>query len=57
MDEKDKEIVIKYLLAFKEKTLADQCERSANIDKEMNLLKDEVKDKIESLATKIKNVL
>lgn len=57
MDEKDKEIVFKYLLAFKGKTLVDQSERSANIDKEMNLLKDEVKDKIESLATKIKNVL
>lgn len=57
MDEKDKELVFKYLLAFKSKTLADQNDRSANIDKEMNLLRDEVRDKIESLASKIKNVL
>ena len=53
---KDKEIIIKELLVFKSKTLADQNERSANVNNEFDHLKKEIKSIFVKFRNKIKDL-
>lgn len=53
---KDKEIIIKDLLAFKSKTLADQNERSVNVNKEFDDLKEEINSIFMKFRNKIKDL-
>lgn len=55
MEGKDK--IIKDLLVYKTKTMADQNERSAIIEEEMTQLREEISGKIAKLSDKIKNIL
>ena len=56
MDGKDKEIVIKELLAFKTKTLADQKEESANVNNELNNLEKEIQSIFRKFQKRIKDL-
>ena len=53
---KDKEIIIKDLLTFKSKTLADQNERSVNVNNEFDHLKKEINSIFAKFRNKIKDL-
>ena len=53
---KDKEIIIKELLVFKSKTLADQNERTANVNNEFDHLKEEINSIFMKFRNKIKDL-